>query len=678
LQEPVAPALRNAYRAAWTALRLGRAVTAERQVRAILATAPGETHGLHLLGAALLAQGKVTPAIEALEQVVASRPQHVLARIDLARAYRESERFETALQMLRPVLEQAPSLFAWRAYADVLFDLGKYPDACFAFQQARLLDPERARIEKATVALVSGDRQAAESLFREVLKADPAHVAALTGLAALALGAAQTEDAERLLRHARKQTAHDPLVQRGLVHTLVAAARLLEAERAARDLLKIEPENPQNWVALGTVYTSLLRQSEALDAYEQALRLNPKQVSLQLSIGHLNKTLGRREACERAYQECLLQDPSCAEAYWSLADLKNYTFTAAELAAMRALLERPSADAGAQAQLRFALGRALEQRGDYREAFVHYAAGNILRRQQQPFDIGKFEKKTRRVATCFNRQLFEEKRGAGEVDRSPIFIVGLPRSGSTLIEQILASHSQVEGTMELANILTQVREFDQLDGTGDGYPESVRAASPEKLTALGRRYLEETRPLRTGKPRFIDKMPNNLSHIGLIHLILPNATVIDARRHPMDACFSTYKQHFAQGQAFSYDLADLGRYYRCYLALMDHWDEVLPGKVLHVQYEQLVRNPEKTIRLLLAHCSLPFESACLAFHETRRPVRTASAEQVRQPLYTSGIGYWKNFASELGDLQASLGDCLERFASLDGCGDLTGPLIERH
>ena len=216
--------------------------------------------------------------------------------------------------------------------------------------------------------------------------------------------------------------------------------------------------------------------------------------------------------------------------------------------------------------------------------------------------------------------------------------------------------------MELPNILTQVRELDQLERGGDGYPESLRRVPTARLAQAGQRYIEETRPIRIGRPRFIDKMPNNFSHVGLIHLILPNATIIDVRRHPLDACFSTYKQYFAEGQSFGYDLEDLGRYYRCYLSLMDHWNRVLPGKVLHVQYEALVRNPEATIRHILCHCGLPFENACLQFHETRRPVRTASAEQVRQPLYRSAVGYWKHFDAELEPLRRSLGDSLDRFA----------------
>jgi tetratricopeptide (TPR) repeat protein len=658
--------LRAAYSQALAALRTGRAATAERQLRAIQAAAPGEVNSLRLLGLALLAQGKIKPAIETLERAVAAAPEFPQARTDLARAYRQDGRLDAAREELRRVLKEAPSLDgAWLAYGDVLVDLEKYVDARFAFEQGRLLDPHRHRIEEATAALVAGNRQSAEIIFRDILKADASHVAALCGLAAISLGAGNTHDSERLLRHALRQTAHSPLARRGLSHTLLAAGRLPEAEAATRELLKFEPENPQNWVALGSVYTRLLRQDDALAAYEEAARLNPTEVKLRLSIGHIHKTLGRREQCEQAYHECLRMDPGFGEAYWSLADLKTYVFGDAEIAAMQGLLAGSSADETNKAQLHFALGRALEQKMQYQEAFIQYATGNALRRGTPPFDMANFEAKSRRVAACFDNAFFGKRMGAGCPDASPIFIVGLPRSGSTLVEQILASHSRVEGTMELPNILTMVREFDHLDARGDGYPESVRAASPGRLAGLGRRYIDETRPIRTGRPHFIDKMPNNFSHIGLIRAILPNATIIDVRRHPMDSCFSTYKQHFAEGQSFSYDLDDLGRYYRCYLALMDHWDEVLPGKVMHLQYEELIRDPNANIRRLLAHCGLPFEAACLRFHETLRPVRTASSEQVRQPLYASGVGYWKHFAKELEPLRASLGDCVERFADLD-------------
>jgi tetratricopeptide (TPR) repeat protein len=657
--------LRTAYWRAFEAVRIGRFATAERQLREIQRASPGEINSLHLLGVALLSQGKLAPALDILERVAADAPGFSHARVDLARAYRQDGRLEAARTELRQVLKGKPSLEpAWLAYGDVLVDMGKFADARFAFEQARLLDPHRQRIEEATTALAGGDYRSSEGIFREVLQADASNLAALAGLAAVAIRAGNARDAERLLSHARNRSAHHPLVRRACGHTLLAAERMIEAEQTFRELLQLEPENPQNWAALGSVYIRLLRQQEALSAYEEAARLSPSQAAFRLAIGHVNKTLGRRAQCEDAYRECLRLDPKYAEAYWSLADLKNYFFSDAELGAMQDLLASPAATSD-EAQLHFAVARALEQRERYSEAFGHYVQGNALRKRTSPFSIESFEAKSRRIAACYDPEFFRSRTTAGDPDPAPIFIVGLPRSGSTLIEQILASHSQVEGTMELHNIPALVREFDHRDADRDGYPETVRALSADELTGLGRRYIEETRAVRSGRPRFIDKMPNNFSHIGLIHAILPNARIVDVRRHPMDACFSNYKQYFAHGQSFSYDLEDLGRYYRCYLALMDHWDEVLPGRVIHLQYEQLIRDPQDTIRRLLEYCGLPFEAATLAFHENRRPVRTASAEQVRQPLYASGVGYWKRFASDLEALRTSLGDCLARFGALD-------------
>jgi tetratricopeptide (TPR) repeat protein len=654
--------LQAAYAHALTALREGRAETAERQLRAIQDAAPGEVNSLRLLGAALLAQDKVSAAIETLERAVAAAPRFWQGRTDLARAYRSGGRLEAAREELRRVVAAAPELeAAWLAYGDVLVDLEKYPDAKVAYERARLADPHCRRIEEATAALVAEDRKAAELIFRDILKADASHVAALCGLAAISLTASRAGDALRLLRHALKQSAHLPLAWRGLCQTMVDLGRLPEAEAAVRHLLEIESENTQNWVLLARIYTRLMRQEDALVAFEEAARRNPTEVRLRLSIGHLHKTLGNRRECEQAYKDCLKMEPTFGEAYWSLADLKNYVFSDAEIAAMQALLTGDAGDDDDQAQLHFALGRALEHKTRYPAAFAHYEIGNRRRRRTVPFSIENFDSKTRRVRNCFDAAFFAQRAGAGCPDPAPIFVVGLPRSGSTLVEQILASHPKVEGTFELPNVLTIVREFDHSNPEHDAYPESVRAAPRELLAGLGRRYLDETAPIRSGRAHFIDKMPNNFSHVGLIHTILPNAIIVDVRRHPMDACFSTYKQYFAEGQSFSYDLADLGRYYRCYLSLMDHWDDVLPGKVLHLQYEELVRDPEANIRRLLTHCGLDFEPACLAFHETKRPVRTASAEQVRQPLYASGVGYWRHFESELEPLRRALGDCLERF-----------------
>jgi tetratricopeptide (TPR) repeat protein len=659
---------------AHAALRAGRAATAERWLRALEAQFPGEENCLWLLGAALLDQDKIPESIAMLERVLVRVPDFAHARVDLARAFRRDGRAARARDEVRRVLEKMPHHhLAWPAYGDALVDLEQYADARVAFERARVTDPHRQAVEQATAALTADDRKTSEEIFRRILQQDASHVAALCGLAALSLAADKGNDAERLLRHALKQSANSPLAWRGLGQALVALGRLEEAGAAARHLVKMEPENPQSWITIGSVSTRLMRQEEALEAYEQAARLQPEVVRLRLSIGHIHKTLGRRNESEAAYKAALAMDPGIGEAYWSLADLKNYSFNDTEIAAMQQLLANDGQELLASdkiersntAQLNFALAKAFEQRRQYADAFAHYARGNALRRLDAPFDIEHFERRTARIRTFFDTAFFADRTGSGDPSTAPIFIVGLPRSGSTLVEQILASHSRVEGTMELPNIITITHQFDDMIANRDGYPETVGTAPVGLLATLGSRYLTETAPLRAGREHFTDKLPNNFSHIGLIHAILPHATIIDARRHPMDCCFSTFKQHFAEGQTFSYDLDDLGRYYRCYLSLMDHWDAVLPGKVLHLQYEDLVSDPEMNIRRLLDHCRLPFEAACLSFHQTQRSVRTASAEQVRQPIYTSGVGYWRHFEKELEPLREALGNSLERFEQVD-------------
>jgi tetratricopeptide (TPR) repeat protein len=662
MSAPNATSFNSTVSQAHYALLAGRAATAEQMLRALGAQYPQEPSIQWLLGAALLYLGQVAAARALLEALVQRASEFPDARVDLSRALRAEGRLEEARAQVRRVLEKQPRHHrAWMAYGDVLVDLAQFDDARIAFERARTTDPERQLIEQATAALVANDRRKSEEIFRQILQRDPSHVAAVVGLAAASLAADTPRDAERLLRHALKQSANLPLIWRARGPTLVRLGQVAAADDAARRLLRIEPENPQTWVTLASVATRNLRIEDALAAYEQAARLQPREVGLRMSVGHAQKTLGRRAESEASYRQALKLDPGHAEAYWSLADLKNYAFGDDELAEMRRLVRDDPRQPGNEAQLHFALGKALEQRGRYGESFASYARGNALRRIDEPFSIEAFERRTRRIRAFFTADYFRARAQAGSPSRAPIFIVGLPRSGSTLIEQILASHSQVEGTMELPNIINLAYELDDRVATRDGYPDTLAALSGEQLSALGSRYLEETAPLRTGRPHFTDKLPNNFNHIGLIHSILPNAILIDARRHPMDSCFSTFKQHFAQGQAFSYDLEDLGRYYRCYLDLMEHWDEVLPNRVLCVQYEDMVRDPEATIRRLLAHAGLPFEPACLNFHETKRAVRTASAEQVRQPLYTTGLGYWRNFERELEPLRKALGDAVERF-----------------
>ena len=643
-------------------LRAGDYRRAERILRALEPETAQRPAHEHLLGVALLGLGRPAAAIDILERATTAAPELAAARVDLARAYRAAGRHSDAHAAVRGVLARFPSMApAWMALGDVLVELGQYPDARAAFRRAQAADPRARALAQARNQFRAGDPTSAEQGFRQILREDASHVGALCGLAAVSLGAGAASDAQRLLAHALHQTSHSPLVWRLLAQAHLENGQLLEADAAIARALLVEPESAQSWTVRATICGRLMRPELALEAYRESERLDPKQPLIHLSIGHVFKSLGRRADCERVYHECIEREPSSGEAYWSLADLKTYRFTDRERDDLAGQLGVADLDDGNAALLNFALARALEQRADFDGAFRHYAAGNRLRRQRVPFDIDAFEAKSRRIASRMNEQFFSSRRGAGRRDPAPIFIVGLPRSGSTLVEQILASHPAVEGTMELPNLPSLVRELDGLGANNDAYPESLLPASSGVLKAFGERYIAETAALRTGRPHFIDKLPNNFSHIGFIHSILPDARIIDVRRDPMDACLSCFKQYFAAGQAFTYDLEILGRYYRCYLDLMEHWHAVLSGRVFTLSYEELVKSPDRTIRRLLEYCGLEFDERCTNFHETQRPIRTASSEQVRLPLYDSGVGYWRAFAGHLEPLRQSLGDCVERF-----------------
>jgi tetratricopeptide (TPR) repeat protein len=653
----------QAYGGALALLERGDARAAERELRSMQERWPGEVNSQRVLGLALLAQGSSIEGIRMLEAVIAAAPDFAHAMLDLARAYRAQGRLQAAAALLRKALDLDKSLHeGWRLFADLSVNIGDFDAARLAYQKFIDTDPYAPILDEAGACMQRDDGRKAEAIFRRVLHENPNHIGALCGLAAVSLVAGFPQDAQRLLRHALKQSAHLPLIRRGLAQAHLDAGELAEAEAAARHSLLIDAGSSASWVLLGSVLGHSMQQAAALEAFDHALKIDAAQVRVQLSRGHVLKTLGRRADAEAAYRRCLELQPGFGEAYYSFADLKNYAFSDADVVAMQDLLQHPQAADKALAQVNFALGRAYEQRRQYSLAFAHYAEGNAGRRRSAPFDAAAFEQKCRRVAATFSADLLAARGLGGSPDAAPIFIVGLPRSGSTLVEQVLASHSSIEGTMELPHILKLVRELDHLGRGSDNYPESVAGLPPEGFADLGRRYIEETRIYRHGRARFIDKMPNNFSHVGLIHLILPNATVIDVRRHPMDACLSAYKQHFAQGQAFTYDLEDLGRYYRSYLELMDHWDRVLPGKVFHLAYEDLVRDTEGQVRKLIAHCGLKFEPQCLRFHENTRSVRTASSEQVRVPIYESSIGSWQHFAAELEPLRRSLGSALQRFS----------------
>jgi tetratricopeptide (TPR) repeat protein len=410
-----------------------------------------------------------------------------------------------------------------------------------------------------------------------------------------------------------------------------------------------------------------------LGDFEEAIRINeglvaryPNQPKIWLNYGHALRTVGRRDEAISAYKRCIALAPGLGEAYWGLADLKVATLTPTEEAAMVAELAKGDRSADDRIHLYFALGKALEDRGDFDRAFQNYTQGAALRRAAMPHNASETTALTQRSIARFTRRFFDAASG-GCPAPDPIFIVGLPRAGSTLVEQILASHSSVEGTMELADIgliAKSLKGSPTRASHGDAsplqYPDTIVDLSPAQLTALGEKFIEKTRVHRPlGRPCFTDKMPSNFQHIGLIQLILPNAKIVDVRRHPLGSCFSAFKQHFAQGQNFSYDLEDLGKYYRDYVELTGHFDRILPGRIHRIIYEDLVEDTEAEVRRLLDYCGLAFEENCLHFYKNDRAVRTVSSEQVRRPIFRDGLDLWRRYEPHLGPLKAALGGALQ-------------------
>ena len=428
-------------------------------------------------------------------------------------------------------------------------------------------------------------------------------------------------------------------------------------------LLKEQPDNLKYRIVKGIVLVRLGDSAAALEILESVLKDHPHQALALLNYGHTLKSVGRADDAAQVYRRAVTKNPGMGEAYWGLANLKTFAFNDDDIETIRTAISSERGDADNQSHLAFALAKALEDREQYDESFTFYQRGNTIRRLEHRFDPKKnMDNTVRQIHTC-TADFFAARQGQGCPARDPIFIVGLPRAGSTLLEQILASHSLVEGTAELPDIIAISRQLGgrKRDNPATKYPEILTELSPQKLHELGEGYLASTRVQRGDSPFFIDKMPNNFLHIGLIRLILPNAKIIDARRHPMAGCFSAYKQLFAQGQTYTYDLTDVGHYYRNYVKIMDHWDDVLPGRVLRVQYEDMVADSETQIRRLLDYCELSFEDQCLRFYETDRAIRTPSAEQVRQPIYTGGLEQWRNFESHLTPLKDALGPLLQRY-----------------
>ncbi len=631
---------------------------AEQQALAILKQIPNEINAMQLLGAARRCQGRHDEALAVLQDVVASAPGFAHAQKELGLTLLKLGRGQEAIAALRKAVAIQPNLpKAWQALSDLLAAEGDEEGSNEARRQYLRAMASHPTLLRAANYLQAGDLKQVEQLCRAFLQEHPTNVSAINMLADVGIKFGRFEAAQKLLERCLKLAPDYHLARDNYALVLFERKQYKPALAELEKLLEIEPDNPDHHVFKAAVLAHIGEYPRAIEIYEWLLSRFPRQAKLHMSYGHALKTVGRQAEAIDAYRACIALRPSLGEAYWSLANLKTFRFEEQEIAAMRELVAGEQADSQDYCHMCFALGKALEDRQQYDEAFENYRNGNACQRKRVRWDADEHHQNCRALIECFDAEFFAVRAGQGCPSPDPIFIVGLPRTGSTLLEQILASHSQVEGTMELPDILAIAHRLSGKKSRKDEsrYPDVLTELTAEQFAELGEEYLTRTRVHRSATPFFIDKMPNNFSHVGLIHLMLPNAKIIDARRHPLACCFSCFKQLFATGQDFSYDLVDIGRYYHDYAELMDHWERVLPGRVLRVQYEDVVADIEVQVRRVLEYCGLPFEAQCLKFYETQRAVGTASSEQVRRPIYTEDLEQWRNFRPHLDPLAAALG-----------------------
>lgn len=649
---------------------------AAREAAEILKVHPDHPAARLLLGTARRSCGD-PEAAAVFAQLAAAQPDSAPMQLEFGRTLAAQGRDADAITALTRAVELEPNLpEAWRELAALHAARGD-PAACdAAYARFTRLAPLEQHLGEAGIALANDRPATAEALLRRQLAQAPQDVAALRMLAVIAAEREDYIEAERLLGECLRLAP-------GYSEARFELARILNNQQKAAPmlpllerLLALEPGSLRYRTLQAAAYNLLGQNERATQILAALLDEFPADEFVWLYYGHSLRTAGRFDAAIRAYRRSTEVRPGFGEAWFSLANLKTFHFSAADITAMQRELAREDLKDHDRLQFEFALGKAREDQAEYGAAFTHYARGNSLRRAAVPYDRDSTTSLVQRTQALFTREFFAERADCGCRTPDPIFIVGLPRAGSTLVEQILASHSLVEGTRELPDVLGFALELGARarSGAPPVYPQSVARLTHAQLTALGERYLAQTRPHRLlGRPHFIDKMPSNFFHLGLVHLILPNARIIDARRAPLACCFSNFKQHFQTGLWFSYDLVDLGRYYRDYVSLMTHFDTVLPGRVYRVQYERLVVDLEGEVRRLLAYCGLPFEEQCLRFHETRRVVQTASSEQVRQPLYAHGVDQWRNFEPWLAPLREALGDLVAADSAAQTAGGVAAP-----
>jgi predicted Zn-dependent protease len=638
---------------------------AARAADEILSHNPDNAAASLLLATAARKLRNTALALEVLEELARSQPAAAFIRLELARAYCEAGRATESVAALREALSIEPALAeGWRELSSQLAAAGDAHGADVAYERYAALASQPWQLAEPSVALAENRVDAAEAMLRRILRETPEDVAAMRMLAdALARREAYSE-AERLLRQALELTPGYSAARYDLAYLLLTQQKPVDILPLVERLLLLDPNNVVYQQLSASVFSMIGQHAQAIETLGALVAAPNAGYAEWLSYGHELKAAGRSQESIAVYRRTMALDPARGEAYWSLANLKTFRFEAAEIDLIRSVLQREDLKPDGRVDLEFSLGKALEDECRFAESFEHYAAGNALRRKGVNYDAGKISLHVQRSKEIYTQQFFADRVHFGSQVEDPIFVVGLPRAGSTLLEQILASHSRVEGTRELPEMVAIARGLATKNGEADegGVFEALCSLDAVQVAALADRYLAETRIYRRGgAPRFIDKMPNNFLHVGLIHLMFPRAAIIDARRHPIGGCFSAFKQHFASGQLFTYDQVDLARFYRDYVELMAHYDVVLPGRIHRVYYERVVADLPREVHRLLEYCGLPFEDQCLRFYETRRGVQTASSEQVRQPIFAEGVDQWRNFEPWLGPMKEALGDLVERY-----------------
>jgi tetratricopeptide (TPR) repeat protein len=644
------------------AMQSGDAQRAESLCRRYLVTNAASVPHLQLLGHALVKQDKLVEAREQIEFALKIAPDYARLYEDLGSVQGLQREYEAAIQTFQRAVQLDPRLAtAHRKLAQTLVAAGRADEVDEAFEGFLDHDRDAALVAAGAEQWRAGRFEEAETTLLSALRTNAENVDAMRFLAMVYYDQdKKLLDAEALLRRAVAIAPdfHQALANLGRI--LVDNSKLLEALEIYERLLRLKPDNSDAWEGYGRTLAQAGRVKDAETAYRKSLELEPQAPGVHMALAHMLKTLGNQEEALEAYRKSVELNPALGESYWSMANLKVFRFTDTEVGAMEEQVARDDLKEESRVHFLFALGKAYEDRQDYHKAWQHYHAGNQLKRTAVIYDPVEHEQHLNKIREVFSRELISANTGAGHPACDPIFIVGLPRTGSTLVEQILASHSHVEGTAELPNLGAIANGTGKYRPDGLAYPDTLATLTQRDFASYGREYLRQVARHRVlGTPFFIDKMPNNFIHVGWIKLILPNAKIINTRRHPMDSLLGVYKQLFAKGQDFTYDMLELAEFYRSYVEMMAHWHDVLPGQVLDVHYEDTVADLEAQVRRILDFCGLDFEEGCLRYYETRRAVKTASSEQVRQPIYTSALGLWKKYGENLALWQKELQDLID-------------------